>query len=189
MDFLRFLKKNIFKARRISFFFLVNIILLLVLMFLIFVKFKKIWITLFFSLTIFSVRYQRKKMRIPMTFEPVVLFSVVLVRAYGLNYGLFTAIIPIFLSDIFSANIDFSSIISILCKALVMVPVHLFGQSNLFFVTIFSYVVLNEGIGTILSLKAGTPINDILTQLTTSTIIRIIYLQLFLGPLCALLRC
>jgi hypothetical protein len=118
-----------------------------------------------------------------LTLEPVILLSVVLLRLGGLNYALFVVIVPLLMADILSAHFSFDTLISIFCKVLVLINVSLFQDFNLFTVTIISYLIFNEGIGTILSIKAGTPIDKILTQLLTSTLIRIFYLSIFLEPL------
>lgn len=168
---------------------MVNLFLLIVVIILLYIRFKEIWLTLFFTFIVFIVRYARKRLGIPMTFEPVILFSVVALRAFGFWHGVFVAVVSLFFADLLSGAFEMSSFVSILCKVLVLIPVHFFGKYNLYLVSLFSYIIFNEGVGTFLAVRTSKNITRILTQLLTSTVIRVVYLGLFLGWLCSVSGC
>jgi hypothetical protein len=180
-------KKYILKKDRINLFLIINFFIGLLLIILVFIKFKTLWLILIFSITIFFIRFRRKTFGIHLTLEPIILFSVVILRLAGLKYALIVAILPNLIADLVSGSFSPSSIISIICKLLVMVSINFFPGYNLVLITIICYIIFNEGIGTILALYASSPIDQVLTQVFTSTVIRLVYLNLFLYPLCNLL--
>ncbi|MBD3202850.1 hypothetical protein GF327_01025 [Candidatus Woesearchaeota archaeon] len=179
--------KYIFKKDRINFFLLINITLVLLLTLFVFFKFRKIWLIIIFSAIIFLIRLRRKMFGIHLTLEPVILFSVLILKTYGLRYAVIVAVFPLFLSDIASGRFAMDSIISLLTKIIVLYAIMFFPSYNLVIVTMISYILFNEGIGTLLALYSSVPMDQVLTQVMTSTVIRLVYLNIFLYPLCGLL--
>lgn len=179
-----FLKENIFQKQRVGFFFIANMLLGILVVMLLYLKFQKEVLTFIFCVIIFFIRYQRKLMGIPMTFEPTIILSVILTGAYGLKYGIIAGTVPVLLSDIVSGAFRAGSFISLFCKILVLIPVYYLGHLNLFMVSMISYILFNEGVGTFLALQSGSELTKVITQLATSTIIRLVYFQFFLAPLC-----
>ncbi|MBN2422271.1 hypothetical protein JXB41_03520 [Candidatus Woesearchaeota archaeon] len=123
---------------------------------------------------------------IHLTLEPIILFSVIMLKLAGLKYALVVSMLPVLLSDLISGRLRQGTFISMFCKGLVLFCISLFPGQNLILITIISYIIFNEGIGTVMALLAGCEIDRILTQVFTSTIIRLVYLNLFLMPLCRL---
>ncbi|MFH0875167.1 MAG: hypothetical protein V1859_04455 [archaeon] len=181
------LKKYVFKADRINFFFITNTLIAILLVLFLYVRFKTIWLMIIFSSIIFFVRWKRQTMGIHLTLEPVILFGVLMLKIAGLKEAMIIVSIPTILSDIMSGKFRTGTFISIFCKFLTFYAISYFPYYSLMLVTIISYIIFNEGIGTILALNSGCPIDEVLTQVLTSTVIRLVYLNLFLNLLCGLL--
>lgn len=167
----------------------IKILFACTLLFLFLVRYKKIFFIIVFFLIIFLVRYQRMRMNIPFTLEPVIVLSVVVLRAYGILPAVVLISIPNLLSDLFSGKFGIFSIVFAVTKVIVIFPIFFFGYLNLFYVTLVSYVLINEILGNLITLHSGGEIKYIISGLATSTLIRIIYLKTFLDPLCFLVGC
>ncbi|MBU0757759.1 MAG: hypothetical protein KKF44_06835 [Nanoarchaeota archaeon] len=176
----------ILKKDRFSFFFIINAVLGLLVIILLFFKFKTFWLVMIFSFIIFYVRWKRQTMGIHLTLEPIILFSVIMLKLAGLKYALIVATIPSLLSDLVSGRLRSGTFISVLCKILVLVSINLFSGNNLILVTMVSYIVFNELVGTALAFLASANMEEVIVQVLTSTMIRLVYLNLFLHPLCLL---
>jgi hypothetical protein len=172
---------------KFNYFFLINAVLFGILILFLFIRFKIFWIMLLFSLIIFVVRFRRQMLGIHLTLEPVILFSVIMLKLSGIGDAIIVIALPILISDIIIGRFRLGTLVSITCKVLVILFVYIMPGYNLILVTMIGYVVFNEILGTILALVVSTPIDQVITQAITSTLIRLFYLNVFLYPLCSIL--
>jgi len=183
------IRKHIFKADRLNLFLIANILLGVMMIVFLYQRFRVFWLTLAFSAVIFLIRFRRQAMGIHLTLEPVILLGVILLQVGGFLPAAIAVTLPFLFSDIMTGRFGLGTLISGLCKILTLLGVMFSPFDNLILSTMLSYIIFNEGLGTFLAFTTGTPFDQIITQVMTSSVIRLFYLNVFLQPLCSLLGC
>ncbi len=181
MDMQRIIRKNILKKEKITFIAIVNIVLIAIASLVALIRFRELLVVVLLSFLTFLIRFRRKQMHIHLTLEPALLTGITALVNYGFLWAAISAAVPIILADLFSGTISQGSLISAGCKILVLLPIAIIPAGNLVGIAIISYIILNEGVGTVLALMAAVPIDQIMTQVITSTLIRLFYLNVFIG--------
>ncbi|MBU0757999.1 MAG: hypothetical protein KKF44_08055 [Nanoarchaeota archaeon] len=151
------------------------------------IRYHRQLIVFVFGLVIFLIRYFRQKNNIPFTFEPVLLFSVILLKSYGFAVAAAIAFFPNLIADTLNGRFSSFTILFCLLKVVVLIPISLISN-NLYIVSLVSYFLISELLGNTVSYFMGGELKYIISGVTTGILIRLLYFQVFFIPLCNLLK-
>lgn len=150
-------------------------------------RYIAVFVTIIFAALCFFIKFKRQTLHIPISIEPLILCSIVLTQTYGLGYGMFIVLVPNILAEILSGSITGGTSVNIMNKTIINLVVYFFAvPSNIILITIIA-VIGTDIIGFPLGLTLRQPMNDLVTGSATNAVVRIAYLNLFLGHICNIL--
>ncbi|MBT3720597.1 hypothetical protein HN789_04735 [archaeon] len=157
--------------------------LLLIFILIILIRFFAVFITIVFSLITSYIKFKRTKFGFPIEIEPTYLFSIVLMLAFGVQYGLFYILIPVTVPFLM-AGPTAGTFVNIWNKLVVFFGVYFFQYffpSSKFLVLVAVVLVLITDItGYFLRKKFGQPLPEILIAVFSNMFLRYVYFSFLL---------
>jgi hypothetical protein len=147
-----------------------------------FIRFHKLFITVFFIAIASYIRFKRQKYGIDIELEPNYLLAIALALGFGIEYGLAFILLPMLLTSFTGVSIGL--FVNLMNKVIVVWLTLLFWNTfrnaALMILVATGLVLLTDILGFFIRKRFGQPILQIIQVLATNAILRFGYFSLFL---------
>lgn len=135
---------------------------------------KELFYTALFTIIGSYLKYQRARLRIPITGEPVFFFTIILTRVFGIQYSLILILVAVFGIDLLVGDITMNTVISFLVQFFLSVVALLFISQN---ILVFGLIIsiINMVVSMILASFWGVPPDRMILMPATGFLINIAY--------------
>jgi len=167
-----------------------RLVILSLILFVLALKFFKIFIVVILLLVTSYIRFKREKKGIPIEIEPTYLLTIVVFLAYGFRMAVLFIALPLLLTSI-TRGFGIWMMFNFMNKFLVLLGVMVFlrfSKDLTLLVFISTGLVLAADLLTSRARqKMGQPFYEIIVNVSTNFVLRLVYFSLFLEPAVILL--